>query len=352
MSKSFYNFFTIFIVNLFALCYNIIVKIYLEIAKGKIMRDFNTDELLQDLKELDLDTSKSTVTEENDDGIYTYTQSDYINKGKLVRIYYHDIEEFGDINEHTHDFYELNVVIKGNGRHFIGNFGYFIGGGEVFVIPPKIAHSYEFSGTAKIFHILFTDEFFKKYGELLKNMPGYNMLFNVDPTLRLNNRGDAILTLASDKKVYVYNLIESFFNKRLKESHDVEEELDVVKLLSVLMTQTICHKPENELVLTGAVKALDYITENYGEKITLELLSEISDLSRSAFIVSFKKLTGQPPLKYLADYRLSKAKELLSTTNQKITEIALNCGFFDNAHFTKEFKKTYGVTPKAYKDNL
>lgn len=316
------------------------------------MREFNTDEVLDSLMDLDIDTSNAKITEEDENGILTFTQASNIKDGKLCRIYYHDIEEFGDINEHIHDFYELNVVIKGNGRHFIGGCGYFIGGGEVFVIPPKTTHSYEFSGTAKIFHILFADSFFDKYGDLLKNTNGYNMLFNVDPTLRLNNRGDAILTLSGESKIYIYNLIENLFYKRLKHSATIEEEFDVLKILSILMSEAINKKPDNELILSGAVKALDYITKNYGDKITLESLSELTNLSRSAFITSFKKLTGQSPLKYLSDYRLKIAKDLLSSSNKKITDVAISCGFFDNAHFTKEFKKAFGITPKTFKEGL
>jgi YesN/AraC family two-component response regulator len=61
---------------------------------------------------------------------------------------------------------------------------------------------------------------------------------------------------------------------------------------------------------------------------------------------------GVPPLKYMITKRITLAKELLSTTDLSVEEVALKCGYSDVTYFIKVFKKAEGITPIEYKDQL
>lgn len=96
-------------------------------------------------------------------------------------------------------------------------------------------------------------------------------------------------------------------------------------------------------------KMLAFIDENYGNFITLRDIADAGNLSPSACSALFRKKTQKPPGRYLMDYRLQMAKVLLYKTDYPVTEVALLCGFTDTSHFISMFKRSFSVTPLAYR---
>lgn len=94
---------------------------------------------------------------------------------------------------------------------------------------------------------------------------------------------------------------------------------------------------------------LDYINEHYQEHIVMEEVAEEVHLSRTYLSILFKKETGEKFSDYLQKVRLDKACRLLQDTNQQISEIAENTGFFDTAHFSRVFKEHYAISPAEYR---
>ena len=96
-------------------------------------------------------------------------------------------------------------------------------------------------------------------------------------------------------------------------------------------------------------QVLNYIAANYGKNILLEDLAARSDLSTSHFSRLFKQTIGQSPYQFLMAYRVEQAKKMLDKPNALMIDIAMDCGFSDQAHFSRVFKKIEGVTPKKYR---
>ncbi len=94
--------------------------------------------------------------------------------------------------------------------------------------------------------------------------------------------------------------------------------------------------------------AITYMEDNCGERISLEMLARMTDMSVNHFLRSFKELTGTSPLKYLNEYRLAKACYALREGSQSVTAVALTCGFGDASYFIQCFKRAFGVTPKEF----
>jgi two-component system response regulator YesN len=91
------------------------------------------------------------------------------------------------------------------------------------------------------------------------------------------------------------------------------------------------------------------VKENYMEDLKLETLAELFHFNTSYFSTLFKNQTGRTFSEYLTDIRMSKAKQLLSTSSLRIYEIAELCGHRDPKYFCRLFKKHMGVTPEAYR---
>lgn len=97
--------------------------------------------------------------------------------------------------------------------------------------------------------------------------------------------------------------------------------------------------------------ARQYIMRNIDRDITLDMLSKYLGFSKSYIIKIFKDSYGQTPYAYILNIKINKAKNLISTEkNPNIGEIAYATGFYDQSHFTKSFKKIYGVSPNFYKN--
>lgn len=97
-------------------------------------------------------------------------------------------------------------------------------------------------------------------------------------------------------------------------------------------------------------KARQYILRNIHRDITLDMLSNYLGFSKSYIIRIFKNVYGQTPYAYVLNLKINKAKMLISTSNKvNLGDIAKDVGFYDQSHFTKSFRKIYGVNPKLYK---
>ncbi|MGZ7441075.1 AraC family ligand binding domain-containing protein [Paenibacillus sp. TH7-28] len=91
----------------------------------------------------------------------------------------------------------------------------------------------------------------------------------------------------------------------------------------------------------------EYMESHFTENITLNRLSELTGLSKYHLLRSFTKQKGISPYSYLETIRINQAKRLLEWGVSPM-EAALKCGFSDQSHFTKFFKRLIGLTPKQY----
>ncbi len=97
-------------------------------------------------------------------------------------------------------------------------------------------------------------------------------------------------------------------------------------------------------------EVISYIEEHYTEEdLSLNTLAAHVNFSPNHLSAVFRQQTGQPFIKYLTDYRMNAAKELLISTSKKSNEIGLLVGYKDPHYFSYLFKKTQGVTPTQYR---
>jgi len=95
----------------------------------------------------------------------------------------------------------------------------------------------------------------------------------------------------------------------------------------------------------GIGKTVSLMNDTPAAKLSLQELAETAGMSKFHYLRSFKAATGLTPHAYLNITRVEKARRYLITTDKSITEIAHECGFADQAHLTRAYKKIYGTTP-------
>lgn len=99
-------------------------------------------------------------------------------------------------------------------------------------------------------------------------------------------------------------------------------------------------------------RVLDYVSVEYGREITIDTMAMKAGLSTAHFSRLFKETIGKSPHQFVMSYRVEKAREMLANHNKPLIDIALSCGFADQAHFSRVFKQFGGVTPKTYRKSL
>ncbi|MDR2220422.1 MAG: AraC family transcriptional regulator [Methylobacillus sp.] len=93
----------------------------------------------------------------------------------------------------------------------------------------------------------------------------------------------------------------------------------------------------------------DYIHANLAADISLDDLARVTGLSRTLFIQCFKESFKETPHQYIIRNRIRRSQNMLTGSTLPSVEIALACGFSDQAHFCRSFQKSTGMTPIAYR---
>lgn len=96
-------------------------------------------------------------------------------------------------------------------------------------------------------------------------------------------------------------------------------------------------------------RVIDFIEANLQESIGLDDLAQAAGLSANHFLRVFKLATGETPYHFVRARRLEKARQLLAANVMPLAELALECGFANQAHFTAAFTREVGISPGRYR---
>lgn len=146
--------------------------------------------------------------------------------------------------------------------------------------------------------------------------------------------------------------------KRLSEIEKNKTDFYVYEVLVSLTTlwlevrKNIQFPSEKQDIVVHArmQKFLQYIEQHFGEDVSLDVLAASANVSKSECLRCFKSTMQSTPYKYLIEYRLSKAAELLKNTDESISNIAECVGFHQISHFGKCFKEKTGLAPRDYRN--
>jgi AraC-like DNA-binding protein len=93
----------------------------------------------------------------------------------------------------------------------------------------------------------------------------------------------------------------------------------------------------------------DYIDAHLSEDINVQVLASLVGLSSCYFARAFKQSVGTTPHHYLMERRLRFSKKLLIETELPLAQIAVESGFSDQSHFSRRFRRVFGITPRSFR---
>jgi AraC family transcriptional regulator len=103
------------------------------------------------------------------------------------------------------------------------------------------------------------------------------------------------------------------------------------------------------LSLGQARGAVAHIEANLGSKMVLAEISGLAALSKSHFCRAFKHTIGTSPMAYVALRRIERARALIASSSERLSDIALECGFADQPHFNRRFFRVVGMSPGSWR---
>ena len=96
-------------------------------------------------------------------------------------------------------------------------------------------------------------------------------------------------------------------------------------------------------------EVLEHVRAHYAEPIKIEDLAAVAHLSPSQFERRFKKVFQISPSQHILNVRIRAVCNLLSGTNDTIASIAIDCGFYDHSHLSRNFQKAVGISPSEFR---
>ncbi|WP_343609872.1 AraC family transcriptional regulator [Chryseobacterium oranimense] len=152
---------------------------------------------------------------------------------------------------------------------------------------------------------------------------------------------------------YIEGLLFYFENPTL-----VNDEILILKLKEIILLLSQTQEAETiQAILSQLFSPTSYtfkqiIEAHLFSPVSIEELAQKTNLSVSSFKREFKKLYDNSPASYLKTKRLERAAELLLISDERISNIAFECGFNDLANFTKSFHDKYNTSPTHYRSKV
>lgn len=171
----------------------------------------------------------------------------------------------------------------------------------------------------------------------------------VDFDISCENRevrfSEEIFIAAHDQNGSIYEMILELCDNYLRMNDKLLIKSELLAIISRLSKLNSCGKEKNPVN-----NAIFYINHHLNEYIDIAGLSKMCAMSESTFRRCFKAASGVSPKRYINNLRIKKAKQMLANSDASISEICSLLGFYDNAYFTKSFKKIIGKTPAEYRN--
>lgn len=251
-----------------------------------------------------------------------------------------------DDNWHYHPEYELIFITKSKGIRFVGDSVSQFKPGDLVIVGPYLPHLWrndpEFINVDVKTYVIKFDKSFLGEHTFEKSV-----FFKINDLLKKSNKGVLFSKSTTEK---VKNLIFSF------------DELDVttqyIKLLEVL---DVLSRDENAHQLSMSTMSLDedpnmnrmdkvlnYISENYARKISLDDISKVACMTTNSFCRFFKNNTDKSFVQFLNEVRIRNAVRILTIKDMTISEVCFAVGYNSKANFNVQFKSFMGCSAKEY----
>lgn len=260
-------------------------------------------------------------------------------------------EFFMNVPMHWHSEFEINCILHGSGEFICGDDRFVAAKGDLIILPPNMLHAaYPHENTDLIYDALVFSPSMLGTGsndrcttECIYPLINGNLKINIPLRPDLDNY--------SELKKTVDFIFSCARNNLPQQDLLLKSELLRLFFLVESNEHIICRQ-DTEISYSEVIRpALEFMSENFHEEISIDHLARLVHLSKSYFMNCFKKAVGVSAIEHLTQLRINAACEALSATAKTVSDISLDCGYTNLSNFNRQFRKIVGCTPYEYRKN-
>ena len=231
------------------------------------------------------------------------------------------------LSRHTHRLATMNFVLSGRYCESLTATSGVADKDEILYKPPHEPHVNQFGSNAATCLLLeFTEP---RFFDLAEHLPWLNR---------------TVQTTSTQIKFAAKNL-----HRELRSNRPVRPLAVESRLLDLLLSidDTTRHTAIKAPIWLQNIE--QYLRDNWQENLSFDEISSEFDVHATHIAREFKRYFGKTAGEFVRDLRLERAAELLANSSKPLPQVALHCGFSDQSHFCRWFKKKYAVTPLQYR---
>ena len=252
-------------------------------------------------------------------------------------------------NRVNDDAMEIVEVTYGNVRAQIGTERILASAGDVFFVPPSMMFRLESSeGAAGVRGMIFDSSIIEENMDNFETEILYMFHVQSKNKITVFREGHPVHRELSG------HIAEAYEEYSVKDvCYKLPIRAGIYLLMSALLRYYCGSKDELDRMIYHNVlrmrPVITYISEHFREKIYIEKLADMINVSPDYFTKMFRDSIGKTPIDYINGLRVNHSMKLLCTTDMSMAEIAEDIGFCNPNYFHKIFKQYMGTSPLAYR---
>ncbi|WP_411273975.1 AraC family transcriptional regulator [Daejeonella sp.] len=254
---------------------------------------------------------------------------------------------------HIHPEFQLSFVTKGEGTRFVGDNIKSFKAGDLVLTGPNLPHVWRNDNkyfeknsqlSTTVIVIYFHDHFL---GETLHQKE------EMDSIKRLFQKSERGLEITGTTKTKVCQMMRALLGLR-----GMDSIIHLLKILDVLAKSNECNvithnhlaSSNTEAETNRMDKVYGYVMKNFRQKIKLEEVAALVNMTRTSFSRYFKSRVNKSFSDFLKEIRIEYACKLLQEEKMNIDSIGYECGFQTLSNFNKQFKNVMKKQPHSYRN--
>lgn len=254
---------------------------------------------------------------------------------------------------HSHQFFELAIVMEGSCTNYIGTQTIQMNVGDICIIAPGTLHTISaFSDECILLNCLIRSTTFEQtFFDVISDQPVLSDFFS--QALYQKNESFYLLFHTNEDeelRQIIYNLYGEY------SAHKKYSQKVMNYYMSIFFTLLIRNHEKDVIIPNPTHRAPEYniiyilhYLQNHYATISLKELSTFFNYSERQMGRILHDYTGLSFSENIKKFKMMKAAKLLTSQNTSITEIAAQCGYSNSSHFRKTFIQYYGLTPLEYR---
>jgi AraC family transcriptional regulator, transcriptional activator of pobA len=244
---------------------------------------------------------------------------------------------------HRHKFFMICLIVNGKGTHVIDFERIEIKTNRLFFIRPEQVHYWDLFPGSKLAVVQFTQDFL-------------TTLFSYDNIPALNPPGESFFDLKPDVALTFLEILKKiqleFDQSRPNANKIIQANIFIMlsEIERIMNTESFQRTKSNKYIILEKFRSL--LNRKYKEITTVRGYANLLNITPNYLNIVVKETTGFTSNELIQNRVILEAKRLLINNKADVSQIASELGFKDSSYFARYFKRSSGVSPSQFRDNI